>query len=333
MNLTLEHVKAITVGAAEVEQTSNGRFLFWRFTQEQRDLYVNRGNDAYLRSLATAGVRLAFQTDSTRLTLVSRVTPASSALFFGFDLWVNGKCVDHLRNFDESQMTVPYTLIPLSFGRVEKTFLLGEGVKTVEVYFPWSVQPSVEYIQLDDGASVTPVRRKHTLLAFGDSITQGYHALSPSHSYLCRLARMLDADEWNKAIGGEVFFPELAKTTDAFIPDIVTVAYGCNDYHLRTREQFEEHCRAFFRNLKATYPQSRIIVISPIWLPRGGELPFGRFEDLHTAIEQCLSGLDDIELINGIDLVPHDKTLFGDGTVHPSDDGFRYYADNLFRYL
>lgn len=332
MKLTLEQIKAITVGAAEVEQSSNGRFLFWRFTQEQRDLYTNRGNDAYLRSLSTAGVRLAFQTDSTRLTLASRVTPASSALFYGFDIWVNGECVDRLCNFDDVEMTIPYPMIPLTLKRLEKTVSLGEGVKTVEVYFPWSVQPSVESVELDDGASLTPVHRKHTLLAFGDSITQGYHALSPSNSYLCRLARALDADEWNKAVGGEVFFPELAKTTESFIPDIVTVAYGCNDYHLRTREEFETYCRAFFCNLKTTYPQSRMIAISPIWLPRGGELPFGRFEDLHTAIERCIDG-HDIELVNGIDLVPHDANLYGDGTVHPNDDGFCHYAENLVRYL
>ncbi len=333
MKLTLEQVKAITVGAAEVEQTNTGRFLFWRFTEEQRDLYANRGNDAYLRSLSSAGVRLAFRTDSTRLTLATRVTSASSALFYGFDVYVNGECVDHLCNFDGVEMTVPYTGIPLSFTRMEKTFSLGDGEKTVEVYFPWSVQPSVEFVELDDGASVTPVRRKHTLLAFGDSITQGYHSLYPSNSYLCRLARALDADEFNKAIGGEMFFPELAATKEAFIPDIITVAYGCNDYHHRTREQFEEYCRAFFKNLRATYPTTRVVVISPIWLPRGGELPFGRFEELHTAIEHCLDGFDNIELINGIDLVPHDVNLYGDGTVHPSDDGFGYYAENLLRYL
>ncbi len=332
MKLTLEQVQAITVGVADVEQTNNGRFLFWRLTQEQRDLYANRGNDAYLRSLSSAGVRLAFQTDSTRLTMAARVTSASSALFYAFDVYVNGECVDRLCNFDGVEMTVPYTSIPLSFKRLEKTFSLGEGVKTVEVYFPWSVQPSVEYIELDDGASLTPVRRKHTLLAFGDSITQGYHSLCPSNMYVCRLARALDADEWNKGVGGEMFFPELAETTESFTPDIIIVSYGCNDYHHRTREQFEEHCRAFFDNLRATYPESRIIAISPIWLPRGGEMPFGAFEDLHTAIERCIDGYD-IELINGIDLVPHDANLFGDGTVHPSDEGFRYYADNLLRYL
>ncbi len=332
MKLTLEQVQAITVGAADVEQTNNGRFLFWRFTQEQRDLYANRGNDAYLRSLSAAGVRLAFQTDSTHLSMMVSATSASSALFFGFDLWVNGEYVDSLCNFDGVEMTIPYTLIPLSFKRLEKTFSLGEGVKTVEVYFPWSAQPSVEYIELDDGASVTPVRRKHTLLAFGDSITQGYHSLCPSNMYVCRLARMLDADEWNKGVGGEMFFPELSATKEKFTPDIITVAYGCNDCHHRTREQFEEHCRAFFDNLRATYPTTRIVAISPIWLPRGGELPFGRFEDAHVAIERCIDGYD-IELVNGIDLVPHDENLFGDGTVHPSDEGFGYYADNLIQYL
>lgn len=65
-----------------------------------------------------------------------------------------------------------------------------------------------------------------------------------------RLADALGAEEVNKAIGGECFFPELAATKEDFQPEYITVAYGTNDWSRKLAEEFQTNCRAFcFKNL------------------------------------------------------------------------------------
>ena len=43
--------------------------------------------------------------------------------------------------------------------------------------------------------------------------------------------------------------------------------------------------------------------------------------------------IENIHVVTGIDLVPHDKMLFGDLRIHPDDNGFEYYANSLLRKL
>ena len=88
-------------------------------------------------------------------------------------------------------------------------FELPAGQHRVTVYFPWSAQTVVSEVHLSDGASIIPVEKNLKMLCFGDSITHGYDALYPSDKYITKIARMLDAQEYNKAIGGEIFFPKL----------------------------------------------------------------------------------------------------------------------------
>ena len=40
---------------------------------------------------------------------------------------------------------------------------------------------------------------------------------------------------------------------------------------------------------------------------------------------------DNVIVIDGYDLVPHDTELFSDKRLHPNDDGFKYYAENLIK--
>ena len=80
------------------------------------------------------------------------------------------------------------------------------------------------------------------------------------------------------------------------------------------------------------YPKATVFVLSPIWRKSmNDEKPFGKF----SVVEEVLGGIcrdyDDVFLIPGIDLVPHDKNLFGDLRIHPSDKGFEYYFENLMK--
>jgi len=332
MKLNYEQVKGIATGAEIVEESKEG-FCFSRFTEEQNVLYENRNEDCHLRSLSTSGIKLSFRTDSETLFIRLRTLPGSSRKYFSVDVYVNDECVGCVNNFSPKAMRPPYIGAELELGSYEKNFVLWSGMKIVTVYFPWSVDTVLEEISIDDGAVIEPMKREKTLLAFGDSITQGYDALQSSMTYVARLARALDADETNKGIGGEMFFPELAASKEGFVPDYVTVAYGVNDWSHRTRTEFEVNCRAFFSELSRNYPDSKKFAITPIWAACCNEIrPTGSFDELDGIIRSCIED-ESITVISGTDLVPHETELFADLEVHPTDKGFEYYFENLFNHI
>lgn len=329
MNLNLSQIKQITLGAVRIEEHESG-FNFYRFTKEQEELYKNRSAEFYMKSFATSGVRMHFRTNSETLFLRTDVIPGSSRSYFAFDVLVNGEKIDTLDNYSDLELPPDYTKISYPIGEFSKEFQLGEGEKEVCIYFPWSAKATLKTIALDDNSFIRPIKLSKKILCFGDSITQGYDSLSPSNKYISRVANMLNAEEFNKAIGGEVFFPELAATKEDFEPDYITVAYGTNDWGRGTREDFEKNCKEFFFNLHSNYPASQIFVITPIWRKDWNEsMPFGKFEVVAPFIEREASRYENITVIRGFDLVPQDEKLFGDLRLHPNDKGFDFYFENL----
>ena len=43
-----------------------------------------------------------------------------------------------------------------------------------------------------------------------------------------------------------------------FQPDLITVAYGTNDWRHGTKARFEKECKGFFHNLRNSYPDTKI---------------------------------------------------------------------------
>ena len=192
----------------------------------------------------------------------------------------------------------------------------------------------VEAIELDDGATFEAVKSEKKMLAYGDSITQGYYALRSSERYIAKLADYLGAEELNKAIGSDRFCPELATLTDDINPDYIVVAHGTNDWRTnRTREEFRENSGAFIHTIREQYPNAKIIVISPIWRKDyKDERPFGDFTKLDEDLRTVVKDMDNVTVIRGFDLVPHKEQYFGDLQLHPNDEGFGEYFNNLRKY-
>lgn len=334
MKLNFEQIKAISTGAVRFEEDESGIKLY-RYTKEQEKLYEDTHEEFFHKSKQTAGIKLVFRTNSTSLTLKTKIilepnTLQRSRQYFSFDVFVNGEAVGYLDCFDDIENMDDYINIQLLHGDYEKDFQLGAGEKVVHIYLPWGVQPIIQEISLDDGAFVEPVKAKKTLLAFGDSITQGYDAMRSSNSYVARLARYLEADETNKAIGGECIFPALAETKEDFEPDYITVAFGTNDWSKKSRDVFQVNSKAFYQVLRKNYPNTPIYAITPIWRADGQkEVEFGLFEDVEKDIREAVKGIDNLTVIRGYDLVPKDTSYFADLRLHPNDKGFEEYFENL----
>ena len=328
MKLNLDTICGITHGAVRIEEREDG-FHFYRFTQEQEDFYKNFPNH-YPKTFATAGVKLSFRTDSPSLHLKITTKPASSRSFFALDVFVDGKFLDDIRNYEELELMRKYTLQDYTLGEYEKQFDLGAGEKDVTVYLPWNVETVLHEISLADGASIAPLHSGKKLLCFGDSITMGHDALHAPRRYTAQLANFLGYEEFNKGIGGERFCPKLAEMKDDFIPDIITVAYGTNDWRHHTLDVFKKTCQEFFVNLRNTYPDTPIYAISPIWRKIWmNEYDCGPFRKLPDIYREAAKNIDNMTVIDAFEFVPPQTDYFADLTLHPNGAGFDRYFEGL----
>ena len=321
MKLNIEQIRSVAIGAVRVEE-HDGLIRLYRFTKAQEDAYKPHSEDFWNKTFSTAGIRLEFITDSKTLGISASVSSASSRKFFAIDVYANGEHVGRVGSDTEN------------CGTFEGSFELGEGEKELAVYLPWSACAALKEITLDDGASLTPIEKSCRMIMFGDSITHGYDAKVPAASYASIVADALDANAVNKGIGGEKFFPELATLHDGFEPDIITVAYGTNDWSGNTLEVFERDSLAFYRNLSATYPKAKIFALAPIWR-KDFDRENKKFEFSHVAehFDRIAKELDNVTLINCYGFVPEDPELFSDKYLHPNDEGFSYYAEGLLTEL
>ena len=329
MLLNVDQIRSITSGAEEITLETDG-FHFQRFSAVQRELYVETSpEDFYRKTFASSGVRMQFATDSRSLKMDLGVTSASSRSYFAVDVTVNGELIGSVDNLTDD-MPLDYTLAELPLGEYSKSFDLGEGMKNVCIFLPWSVCTVIHSMELDDGAVIRPIRPAHKLLAYGDSITQGYDAKHPSNKYVTKLALALDAEECNKAIGGEEFYPPMAQAEAGSDPDYIVVSYGTNDWSHSTRERLVERCKDFYAILSGKYPNAKIFALTPIWrLDWQLEKPVGPFHDVEIIIRDAVRDLPNVTVIRGFDHVPKDIAYFADLRLHPNDAGFAHYFENL----
>lgn len=327
MKLTHEQIKSITLGAAYIEQV-DGRTIFHRFTKEQEALYEAGRADFYNKAFSNSCVTLEFETDSSSLFINSHLVQRSSRTSYSHDIFVDGVLCGRLKGkFDNEPNAV-------KSGTAAGLFRLGESgkPKKVSVHLPWSYASEIIELSLDDGSSLIPIKKSLKIIFYGDSITQGYDAQNTSDTYTSRVASKLDAEARNKGIGGEIFRPELAKLKDeGFNPDIITVAYGTNDWAGGvSRETFERRSDEFFASLAENYPSAKIFAIAPIWRADWRDMhTLGEFFHIREHFSLIADKYPSVTLIDGFDFLPHDTELFSDKFLHPQDDGFAYYAEGL----
>ena len=330
MKLTKEQIEAIATGVAYSSYTEEGRVTLHRFTPEEENLYLEKKPNFYSKVFCTSGMKLSFITDSEKLGIKGYISGGTTRNYMAIQVFCDGKEIGIHTNYSHLEIPKLYVGLACDLGLSECCFSLGGGEHHVEVYLPWSIQFDFEEITLDDGAKIIPKKRDKLLLAYGDSITQGYDALKPYNRYSSLVAEALSADEHNKAIGGEIFFPDLAKNADRNLkPDYITVAYGTNDWNgRRDTELFVVHVKEFFAALADAYPETPIFALMPIWRKdvEDGERPLGSLEGLAEKIADYTKDIPTVTVIKGYDVVPECEDLYADLRLHPNDEGYVYQA-------
>ena len=327
MKLNFEEIKSLTHGAVSVENTC-GIYRFFRFNRAELDHYAP--TSFMKKSYATAGITLECVTDATAVFMRGKIKQGSGRSYYAIDVLVDDKLISDIKNFKTEDMIPNYVDKEFEYDSFSEKIELGAGRKNLRIVFPWSAVVELYEMELIDAVYIEPVKKSKTMIIYGDSITQGYDAESPSRAYAVALAYALDAEAYNKAIGGEFFSPELSAIKNDVKPDYITVAYGTNDWSRKERDEFLNNSRKFYENLSKNYPEAKIFAISPIWRADSANITaVGEFGFVEETVKSIADSLPNVKFISGIDLVPKSPEYYGDLRLHPRNIGFDHYAKNL----
>ncbi|MBQ6352314.1 MAG: hypothetical protein IJJ28_03495 [Lentisphaeria bacterium] len=318
MKADLELIRRLAHGAVRIVEENN-EAVFHRFTEEQRKVYESN-HGFWLKTFADSGIRLEFTTDAARFAMRGVAEAASSRSFCFFDVCVNGALIRHVGS--HSVAAEP------EFGfEVE----LPAGGSRVAVYLPGLSKIRLRELEFVGASRVEPVAKKRTIVCYGDSISQGYDAHHPSFAYTNIVADALDARVFNKAIGGDRFNPELAALPDEVRPDLVTVAYGTNDWSHEPREALRDKAERFFEIAARNFPEVPIYALLPLWRHDWMRVTqVGTFAEGAAIVRRAAEKHANIRVVDGWELLPHLEEVVSDG-LHPNDMGFQAMARNLLR--
>ena len=318
MNADLDLIKRFTLGAAEIT-VNNGMIEFNRMTAEQRKV-LESNQDFTVKAAASSGIRFEFITDAEGLRLAGKFSAGSSRKYAFFDITVNGVLTAHEGSDD-------FTVKP----EFDFTIALNGAMNRIAIYFPCLTKTALTDVEFIGGTIIEPVEKSLTMICYGDSITQGYDAVYPSFAYTNLLADALDAEIFNKAIGGEIFNPQFAAAPDPVQPDLITVAYGTNDWRKgETAESLARNAGDFLNGVIRNYPGVPLVAILPIWRKDMNDIhPAGNLNSATAVLKEVYAGFDNVEVVEGMTLVPHLPEFFADGYLHPNDSGFLLYGHNL----
>lgn len=318
MILTLNDIKSITEGAVVIEESNVG-FEFHRFTSFQRSV-LDKASDFCIKATATSGVVLHCHCSGKEIKLKYKSAQGSSRTFIAFDCYIDNQLVYHY--FDDPKVYESDGEFSLS---------LPERECEVKIYFPNLNKIIVTEFSID-GTWKPIAQKRGKLLAYGDSITQGYDAIYPSGSYALLLARHFNLELVNRGIGGERFNAKVLKEEADFMPEMVTVAYGTNDWVYRSFPVLTKKAKDFLLRLSQLYTNIPVYCLLPIWRAdeengaKGGSLAEVR-EFLRKEAEQY----PNFKVIQPI--FPQDVKLFSDGYLHPNDDGFKIMAQSIIEQI
>ena len=316
MEIQTDLLKKLIHGADVTEK--DGLYHFSRFTPEQRASYFE-SSDFTQKTFASSSIQMEFVTDAKSFSMDVIASKGSSREFYYFDIMLNGALVRC--EGAESYLDQPEFHLELPL----------DGTKNrVCIYFPCLVEIRLKRAAFEGASVIEPVSKKYRMTCFGDSITQGYDTIHPSLAYPNQLADALDAEVFNKGIGGDLFNPALAACPEPQRPDLITVAYGTNDWSRCTKAQLTDNAERFFQNLAKNYPGVPVFAILPIWR-RDSNLTTaaGTFEEVREIIRKICEKYPSVQIVDGMTLVPHlDECFMSDG-LHPNDFGFQFFGRNL----
>ncbi len=317
MKVDFATVRSFTSGYLSYAEDERG-LRFFRMSEKSTEGWKSISDDFFRKCSATIGVNYDFYTDASALEFTyGDITYGSSRKFFYFDVYINGALCGRFGSEADEERQETYSF----------SLALPDGLNRVTVYSPWSVGYTLRSIDLTDCTKIVPVVKSCRMLILGDSITHGYDAKYPSLCYSNRLAAQFNAETINQAIGGaKAMKTELDGGAE---PDIITVAFGTNDWSGKTYEDFSRDYTEFAATLRALYPDAEIYLLSPVYRCGSHVSACGKFPDVPREIISRAAEKHNCFFVDCYDFVPHIPEAFSPDGLHPNDFGFDFYAKGV----
>ena len=332
-------------------EDQEGFLYFRRFTPSQMKVY---SDDVIfcLMSRCSTGVYLLFQTTGNKVSMVCKKTSVlevlptvlkelgiSRLLDMGKELKDNIQQYGKGRIYIEDSFDVFVDGVKVAepkpkSGKIRISFRNPKHKPvTVKICFPIFAEIGIKEIRCN-GEIKAVNSGKEKMYCFGDSITQGFVAGSPSDSYTARLADALNLDALNQGVGSHYFMEESLVGLETLPkPKLITVAYGTNDWTtIPDIETIRNNVRRYFNRLYDLFSDVPVLVITPIWRGDMDVLqPCGSFKDVIKVIEEETSGYENIIIIDGLEISSHKSEDYADGFLHPNKKGFAIMAERIVK--
>jgi lysophospholipase L1-like esterase len=205
------------------------------------------------------------------------------------------------------------------------------------VYVPENRDLSIHTVRVD-GRLPRDISARPRLLAYGDSITQGWSASDPGLAWPSLVGRRLGLDVVNLGFAGAARGEKsVARHLAASAADIVTIAWGTNCWSSVPFDvaRMRRTMTTFVESVRHGHPDVPIVVLSPILRPDAEAVasPVGAtLGELRDAIEEMIRYSRDVlrdsnlYLVGGRDVVSRHHLVDG---IHPGDEGHREIADAM----
>lgn len=273
------------------------------------------------RAAMPAGVRVAFRSDSQRLT--GHILPPVEAT--QVDICCDGQLV----------ATIPLTDVD----RFQADLPTGE--KLVELWLPQYGAFRLTGLELDDGASLMPyMDPRPRWITYGSSITHCRTAQSPIYTWPAIVARERDYNLTCLGYGGNCHLDPLVACMIRDHPaDLISMCVGINIYGGSSlgERTFRWNLLAFARIIREKHPQTPMIIMSPIYSPPRENTPNDvgltlarmRFEVQEAVRLLQAQGDERVYYVNGLDIFGADLAHLLPDDLHPNADGYKAMGRNF----
>lgn len=308
-----DELKTFIFGAVDIFEDGDW-VCFSRFTEKQSLWLKNNGfqNERY----SSSGIRLELITKGGLLSFDyhSEKSTKGDLAIFGLEITIDGLPYYHIYKEE----------LPIT-DKIKFEIPKHNDAVHVAVYFPLRASIKLKDVILPDDAQ--PARKDLKILTLGDSITAGAVCRHPNHCYVNLIADNLNAEVVNQGVGGARFFPDFIDVLP-FEPDIVTIAYGVNDFG--DGVLISKMPKMFFEKIYRIYNEKKVFVLLPIWFGKEEESKVNTFDEGRKYLKELAQKYPNFLVIDCKEFVPHLSEFFWDeANLHPNDLGFLYYGKNL----
>ena len=193
--------------------------------------------------------------------------------------------------------------------------------------------------------SACTAEKRPIYLAIGNSITHGVGQGSATFlTYPYLLARKLNVDYFNLAVGGAKISPAIAQQL-AEMPqaDIITILIGYNDmmFDSKSVKEYVAAYTKYVKTIRTHQPNAKIYCISLTHTRASGNVRSGVVPEeyrvaLKQLVDKCISKGDNKIVFVAGDAITSEANLRQDllkDKVHFSIEGARLFADALYRII